>query len=86
MEKDFYVVGIGASAGGLEAIQHFFQHFPPIRSAAFVIIQHLSPDFKSLMNELLAKYTALPIVKLEEDTKAQPGYIYLVTPQTKRHY
>ena len=82
MKKDFYIVGIGASAGGLEAIQHFFQHFPPIRSAAFVIIQHLSPDFKSLMNELLAKYTALPIVKLEEDTKAQPGYIYLVTPQT----
>ena len=79
--KDFFVVGIGASAGGLEAIQGLFKHFSVGSQAAFVIVQHLSPNFKSLLNELLAKYTDLPINKIEEPTPLQPGHIYLMTSQ-----
>src|SRR5690606_28039008 len=49
------VVAIGASAGGLEALERFFKAMPPDSNMAFVVIQHLSPDFKSLMDELLAR-------------------------------
>ena len=50
---DFFVVGIGASAGGLRALDEFFANMPPDSGAAYVVVQHLSPDFKSLMKELL---------------------------------
>ena len=50
-----HIVGIGASAGGLEAIEAFFKNMPPENTLAFVVIQHLSPDYKSLMVELLTK-------------------------------
>ncbi|MDB4981546.1 MAG: hypothetical protein JWM82_2298, partial [Myxococcales bacterium] len=56
-----YVVGIGASAGGLAALERFFDNLPDRPGMAFVVVQHLSPDFKSLMDELLARHTALPI-------------------------
>ncbi len=61
-----YIVGIGASAGGLEALQEFFKAMPEKTGLAFVVIQHLSPDYKSLMDELLARYTRLRIVKVED--------------------
>ena len=59
--NDLYVVGIGASAGGLEALQLLFDNMPSDTGMAFIIVQHLSPDFKSLMPELLAKHLALSI-------------------------
>ncbi len=52
-KQNFFVVGIGASAGGLRALEEFFEHLPTDSGAAFVVIQHLSPDFTSLMKELL---------------------------------
>ena len=80
--SDFYVVGIGASAGGLDAIQKLFNHIPPDLGMAFVIIQHLSPDFKSLMPELLAKHTTMPIYTAEDQLEVIPNCIYL-THQNK---
>ena len=77
--KGFFVVGIGASAGGLEATQAFFKHITAGSQAAFVVVQHLSPDFKSLMDELLVKYTDLPIIKIEAPTPVEPGCIYLMS-------
>ncbi len=59
--KDFYLVGIGASAGGLDAIPKLFDHIPSNTGIAFAIIQHLSPDFKSLIPEILAKHTSMSI-------------------------
>ena len=53
MDGDVYVVGIGASAGGLEALEAFFDNVPAASGMAFVVIQHLSTDFKSLMDELV---------------------------------
>src|SRR5262245_13239937 len=55
----FHVVGVGASAGGLDALEQFFQAMPEDTGMAFVVIQHLSPDFKSVMDELLARRTKI---------------------------
>src|SRR5688572_25557596 len=60
-----YVVGVGASAGGLDALERFFAKVPVDSGMAFVVVQHLSPDFKSLMDELLARHTKLPIQLVE---------------------
>lgn len=76
-ESEFYVVGIGASAGGLDAIQQLFDHIPNDTGMAFVIIQHLSPDFVSLMPELLGKHTDMPIHTAEDKLTIEPNAIYL---------
>jgi len=78
---DFPVVCIGASAGGLEALQEFFQNMPPSPGAAFVIIQHLSPDYKSLMDELLARYTPLIIHRVTDGMPVQKDHLYLIPPR-----
>nr|WKN36893.1 chemotaxis protein CheB [Tunicatimonas sp. TK19036] len=79
--KDFFIVGIGASAGGLEALQEFFSKLPDSNPAAFVVIQHLSPDFKSMMDELLAKHTRMPIKKVTRTVKIKPNHVYLMSPR-----
>ncbi len=76
-ENNFYVVGVGASAGGLDAVQHFFDNIPRSNNVAYIIIQHLSPDFKSLMPELLAKHTGLNIYTAEDGQEIKPNCIYL---------
>ncbi len=75
--KDFYVVGIGASAGGLDAIQQLLNNIPDDTGIAFVVIQHLSPDFISLMPELLAKYTKMKIYTADDKQEIKPNCIYL---------
>lgn len=82
MTKDFSIVGIGASAGGLNAITEFFSHMPSDTGLAFVVIQHLSPDFKSLMDELLAKHTSMPIQVIAEDTEVEENSIYLISSKS----
>ncbi len=77
----FHVVGIGASAGGLEALERFFDSLPEKTGMAFVIIQHLSPDFRSLMDELLARHTTLPIHLVEDGMTVQPDHVYLIPPK-----
>jgi len=77
-QKKFYVVGIGASAGGLEAIEAFFTKVPPDSGLAFVIIQHLSPDYKSLMPEILLKRTSLPVHTAEDGMLVEPDNVYLI--------
>lgn len=76
-----YVVGVGASAGGLEAIQDFFKMMPDHPGVAFVVIQHLSPDYKSLMNELLSRYTKMPIDIAEDGTIVERDHVYLIPPK-----
>ena len=81
VSKRPYVVGIGASAGGLEALEDFFKHFPPDSGLTFVVIQHLSPDFKSLMDELLARHTQMKIVRVDQEVTIEPNCIYLIPPK-----
>src|SRR5829696_10478897 len=76
-----YVVGIGASAGGLEALERFFDNVPVNSGMAFVIVQHLSPDFKSLMDELLARHTDLPIHLVEDGMPVEADHVYLIPPK-----
>jgi two-component system CheB/CheR fusion protein len=76
-----YVVGIGASAGGLEALQNFFDNIPADTELAFVVVQHLSPDFKSLMDELLGRHTKLPIHLVENGVQVESGHVYLIPPK-----
>lgn len=76
------IVGIGASANGLEAINEFFDNIPDDTGMAFVIIQHLSPDFKSLMDHLLVKHTSMPVKVIQEDIRPEPNHIYLIPSES----
>ena len=81
MEKDkFFVVGIGASAGGLKALEEFFNHTPADSGAAFIVIQHLSPDFKSLMKEILERRTRMAVHRVKEGMRIARNNIYLIPP------
>ncbi|MBA9078778.1 chemotaxis protein CheB [Rufibacter quisquiliarum] len=77
-KTDHYLIGIGASAGGLEAIHRLFDHFPSNSSFSFVIIQHLSPDHKSLMAELLTKHTQMQVREAEDNMYTQPNCVYVL--------
>ena len=77
---DFFVVGIGASAGGLRALEEFFENMPADSGAAYVVIQHLSPDFKSLMKELLGRTTRMEIYRVEDGMEIKPNCVYLIPP------
>jgi len=81
-EEAFFVVGVGASAGGLEALGKFFEGMPPDCGMAFVVIQHLSPDHRSFMVELLSRQTRLPVHRAEDGTRVEQGHIYLIPPRT----
>ena len=75
-----YVVGIGASAGGLEALESFFRQCPCDTGAAFVVIQHLSPDHKSMMSNLLARHTDMPVQVAEDGVRLRPNEVFLIPP------
>ncbi|MEM6329039.1 MAG: chemotaxis protein CheB, partial [Planctomycetota bacterium] len=78
-----HVVGVGASAGGLEALERLFDGVEPDSGMAYVVVQHLSPDFKSLMDELLARHTRMPIFKATDGVRVEPNTIYLMPPKTE---
>lgn len=74
------VVGIGASAGGLEAIQEFLDNLPAQTGCAYVIVQHLSPDHPSLLADLLGKHTPMPVLEAAQGQPLQPDRIYVIPP------
>lgn len=76
-----FFVGVGASAGGLEALDSFFSHMPSGSGMSFIVIQHLSPDYKSLMVELLSKRTSLKVQRAEEGCQVEPDTVYLIPPK-----
>ena len=76
-----HYVGIGASAGGLEAIETFFKHMPARTGLAFIVVQHLSPDYKSLMVELLSKRTEMPVFRAEDGMTVAADSVYLIPPK-----
>jgi two-component system CheB/CheR fusion protein len=74
------VVGIGASAGGLEAFQTFFANMPPDSGLAFVLVQHLDPHHKSMLVELLSKYTKMKVREAQDGAFAAPNTIFIIPP------
>ncbi|MEM8611190.1 MAG: CheR family methyltransferase [Cyanobacteria bacterium P01_H01_bin.105] len=75
-----FIVGIGASAGGLRAIEEFFDVMPSDSGAAFVLVQHLSPDYKSLMNELLERRTEMQVQRVTDGVALKPNTVFLIPP------
>ena len=76
----FPVVGIGASAGGLRALENFFQPMPPAPGMAFVIITHLAPDRKSLLTEILARHTRLKVEVARDHQPVEKDNVYILPP------
>ncbi|MDX1518706.1 MAG: chemotaxis protein CheB, partial [Gammaproteobacteria bacterium] len=79
--EQHFIVGLGASAGGLEALEAFFSNMPVDTGMSFVVIQHLAPDFKSLMDELLTRHTDMAIHIAENNMAVEPNSIYLIPPK-----
>ena len=78
----FPVVGIGASAGGLAAFEAFFSGLPSEADPdmAFVLVQHLAPDHKSLLSELIRRCTSMRVFEVEDGMVIEPNCIYIITP------
>ena len=76
----FLTVALGASAGGLEAFQTFFQHMGEESGMAFVLISHLAPDRDSLLSELVAKETQMRVLQVTEEVSLQPNHVYVIPP------
>lgn len=75
-----HVVGIGASAGGLEALEQLFGRMPEYTGVAFVVVQHLSPDFKTQMPELLSRWTRMPVRIAEHEMPVEADTVYVMPP------
>ena len=74
------IIAVGASAGGLEALKAFFENIEASDLNAYVVIQHLSPDYKSMMAELLKKNSRLPIIQIDHEMQVRPGHVHLIPP------
>ncbi len=79
-ERAFPIVGIGASAGGLEALEQFLKHVPAGSGMAFVIVQHLDPTHKDIMVELLQRATAMKVFQVKDRMKVLPNCAYVIPP------
>jgi two-component system CheB/CheR fusion protein len=74
------IVGIGASAGGLEAFKAFFSHMPADSELAFVLVQHLAPDHNSLLAELIGRSTTMPVLEATQGMRVEPRHVYVIPP------
>jgi two-component system CheB/CheR fusion protein len=78
--RSLSVVGLGASAGGLEALEEFFTHMPPDSGMAFVVVTHQHPGHASMLPELLRKCTAMPVAEAENNVRVKPNSVYVARP------
>ena len=76
----FVVVGLGASAGGLEALEAFFAGLPTSDNAAFVVVIHLAPDRESHLADILERTVPLPVTQVTERVEVEPGHVYVIPP------
>jgi two-component system CheB/CheR fusion protein len=76
----FPIVGIGASAGGVEALEEFFENMATNSGMSFVVIQHLSPDHKGMMPEILQRTTSMKVIQAADNLEVVPNHIYVIPP------
>ena len=76
----FHIVGIGASAGGLEAFEQFFRNVRPDSGMAFVLVSHLDPDHASMLTEILQRSTTMPVVEALDQVQVLPNCVYAIPP------
>src|SRR5262247_493208 len=77
MDRPFPIVGVGASAGGVEALEYLFKAMPPEPGMAFVIVTHLAPRRESMLPEILARDTRMPVLIAENDLAVRPNHVYV---------
>ena len=77
---DFPIIGIGASAGGLEAFELFFKTMPPASGMAFVLVPHLDPGHASMLSEILQRNTTMPVHEVQDQIRIQPDHVYIIPP------
>ena len=82
-DRLFPVVGIGASAGGLEAFKQLLRHLSADTGMAYVLIQHLAPDQKSLLSDILSRETQMPVTEVRDNMALEPNCIYVIPPNTR---
>src|SRR5215469_8641260 len=80
--KSFPIVGVGASAGGLEAFTELLKSLRPNPGMAFVLVPHLDPSHESAMTELLSRKTGLPVVTVQNGMGVRPNHVYIIPPNT----
>jgi two-component system CheB/CheR fusion protein len=80
IQKQPFIAGIGASAGGLQALEAFFSAMPPDSDVAFVIIQHLDPTYKSQMSSILQGYTQMKVLEIKDGVRIAPNSVYVNPP------
>ena len=78
--RSFSIVGLGASAGGLEAFEQFLSHVPKACGLGFVVVQHLDPTHKGIMVELLQRNTSMPVVQIKDRMRIEPDHVYVIPP------
>lgn len=78
--RDFPIVGIGASAGGLDAYKRFLKALPGDTGAAYILIQHLDPNHPSMMADLLTRQTSMTVVQAADDMLLEPNTVYVIPP------
>lgn len=78
--KKLPIIGIGASAGGLEALENFFRLMPPNSGAAFVLVPHLAPDHASLLTEILQRTTEMPVIEAQDQVAVKVNCVYIIPP------
>src|SRR4051812_38207853 len=76
------IVGIGASAGGLEAFSELLRKLPETGNVAYVLVQHLDPTHRSLLSELLGRTTNLPVCEITNEMRVEAGNIYVIPPNS----
>ena len=81
-KESFPIVGIGASAGGLEAFTSLLKHLPNDTGMAFVLVQHLDPTHASALTEILSRATAMPVTEVRDGMRIEPNHVYVIPPNT----
>jgi two-component system, chemotaxis family, CheB/CheR fusion protein len=77
------IVGIGASAGGIKALQSFFEALSDEPGAAFVVVVHLDPEFRSQLASILGARTTMPVTQVDETTKLESNHVYVIAPNSR---
>src|SRR5215831_1257042 len=80
--KSFPIVGVGASAGGLEAFTALLKHLPLDTGLGFVLVQHLDPKHESALTQLLTRATSMPVREVTNDQLVKPNQVYVIPPNT----
>ena len=83
--SEFPIVGIGASAGGIDAFHSFFDHMPDNCGMAFVMVLHLPADRKSMLREILTRWTSMPVVEVHDRRQIRPNHVYVPAPALDSH-